>query len=130
LSKKARCQPQPLLAVNDVQASSRWYQKLLNCKSGHGGEDYEQLLCGKKMILQLHAWDIDHDHALLGKKSLKARGNGMLLWFAVDDFDDTFSRTKKLKAKILLKPHLNTNANHRECWIQDPDGYTVVFAGT
>jgi catechol 2,3-dioxygenase-like lactoylglutathione lyase family enzyme len=28
---------QPLIAVRDVEASSRWYQSLLGCKSGHGG---------------------------------------------------------------------------------------------
>ena len=33
--------PQPLIAVRDVEASSRWYQRLLDCKSGHGGKEYE-----------------------------------------------------------------------------------------
>jgi hypothetical protein len=25
-------------------------------------------------------------------------------------------------------PHVNTNANHRECWLRDPDGYVLVLA--
>jgi hypothetical protein len=29
--------PQPLIAVTDVEASSRWYQRLLGCQSAHGG---------------------------------------------------------------------------------------------
>ena len=29
--------PQPLIAVTDVEASSRWYQRLLGCESAHGG---------------------------------------------------------------------------------------------
>ena len=29
--------PQPLICVNDVEASSRWYQRLLGCQSAHGG---------------------------------------------------------------------------------------------
>jgi hypothetical protein len=29
--------PQPLIAVTDVEASSRWYQRLLDCQSAHGG---------------------------------------------------------------------------------------------
>ena len=37
-------QPQPLIAVRDVPASSRWYQQLLGCASGHGGHEYEQLV--------------------------------------------------------------------------------------
>ena len=31
--------PQPLIAVADVEASSRWYQELLGGKSGHGGAE-------------------------------------------------------------------------------------------
>lgn len=33
--------PQPLIAVSDVEASSRWYCELLGAVSGHGGRDYE-----------------------------------------------------------------------------------------
>lgn len=29
--------PQPLIAVSDVEASSRWYQKVLGCIGDHGG---------------------------------------------------------------------------------------------
>jgi len=34
--------PQPLIAVTDVEASSQWYQRLLGCRSDHGGCDYER----------------------------------------------------------------------------------------
>jgi hypothetical protein len=33
--------PQPLIAVTDVEASSRWYQRLLGCEGDHGGTEYE-----------------------------------------------------------------------------------------
>ena len=36
--------PQPLIAVTDVEASSRWYQRLLGCRSAHGGAGYERLV--------------------------------------------------------------------------------------
>jgi len=32
--------PQPLIAVRDVAAASAWYQRLLGCTSGHGGDGY------------------------------------------------------------------------------------------
>jgi hypothetical protein len=35
---------QPLIAVSDVERSSRWYQQLLGCQSGHGGNEYEQIV--------------------------------------------------------------------------------------
>lgn len=84
---------QPLLAVSDVQASSRWYQHLLGCKSGHGGNEYERLVDPKLhksdygsdgLIIQLHDWDINHHHAPIGDKNARPLGNGVLLWFEVD----------------------------------------------
>ena len=36
--------PQPLISVTDVPRSSSWYQELLGCESGHGGDAYERLL--------------------------------------------------------------------------------------
>jgi predicted enzyme related to lactoylglutathione lyase len=47
-------QPQTLLAVADVEASSRWYQHLLGLRSGHGGPHYERLLADGTLVLQLH----------------------------------------------------------------------------
>jgi hypothetical protein len=65
----------------------------------------------------------------MGNRELKPYGNGVLIWFQVDDFDGVVARIRDLEAKILEEPHVNPNAEHRECWIQDPDGYVVVVAG-
>lgn len=127
---------QPLINCRDVQTSSRWYQRLLSCVGGHGGTEYERLWDPKLhtskwgsdgLILQLHAWEVDHHHGPMGDPS-RAVGNGMLLWFEVDDFDAAVARACDLEAPILLDVHRNPNANHRELWIRDPDGYTVVLA--
>ena len=83
--------PQPLIAVRDVEASSRWYQRLLGGRSDHGGTEYERLVDGGRLILQLHAWDIDHDHGAIGDAA-KPYGNGVLLWFEIDDFDGAVAR--------------------------------------
>ena len=58
--------PQPLICVSDVEASSRWYQRLLDCQSSHGGPEYERLMSGGRLILQLHRWDVEHHHGRLG----------------------------------------------------------------
>lgn len=80
--------PQPLIAVRDVAASSRWYQKLLGCKSGHGGPEYEQPRFEGELILQLHAWDVEDDeHPHLGRTDVKPHGNGVLHWFQTSDLD-------------------------------------------
>jgi len=122
--------PQPLIAVSDVKASSRWYQRLLDCESGHGGRTYERLVVKDELILQLHSWeDPDDQHEHMGRADAKPWGNGVLLWFETDDFDAAVARARALGAKVLEEPHENPNAGHREIWLRDPDGYVVVVAG-
>jgi len=124
--------PQPLICVRDVEASSRWYQRLLGCQSGHGGPEYERLVSEGRLIFQLHAWDVEHHHGPIGNSKL-AHGNGVLLWFELDDFDAAVARAEHLQAQIILPRHRNPpdrdgGPNHWEIWLRDPDGYTVVLA--
>ncbi len=121
-------QAQPLIAVRDVQLSSRWYQAVLGCESGHGGAEYDQIVCQGKMVLQLHHWDA-HAHPHMGNPLSMPYGNGVLLWFQTEGFDGAVERTKALGAEILEQPRVNPSANHREIWLRDPDGYVVVIAG-
>jgi catechol 2,3-dioxygenase-like lactoylglutathione lyase family enzyme len=121
-------QPQPLIAVRDVPASSRWYQRLLGAKSGHGGKGYDQIVDpGGRMILQIHDWEAD-EHPHMGDPA-QPRGNGVLLWFLVSDFDAAVTRAREMRVEILEGPQVNPNARHREVWLRDPDGYVVVLAG-
>ena len=125
--------PQPLIAVTDVEASSRWYQRLLGLKSDHGGREYERLISDGQLVLQLHDFDIEHDHGRIGNRDDKPYGNGVLLWFEVDDFDAVLQRASEMGVEIVLPRHRNPpegdgGPNHWECWMRDPDGYTVVVA--
>ena len=112
-------QPQPLIVVSDVEASSRWYQKLLHAESAHGGPEYERLTHDGKLITQLQAWDV-HDHQHLGDPNSKPFGNGVLLWFQTDEFDTAVARARELNAKILEDVHVN--GRQGEIWLGDPDG--------
>ncbi len=125
--------PQPLIAVSDVEASSRWYQRLLGCGSNHGGSAYEQLVMNGQLVLQLHSFDFHHHHGPIGNAGDKPYGNGVLLWFEVDDFDAIVERAVEMSVDILLPRHRNPldgngGPNHWECWMRDPDGYTIVVA--
>jgi catechol 2,3-dioxygenase-like lactoylglutathione lyase family enzyme len=120
--------PQPLIAVHDVEASSAWYQNVLGLQSGHGGAEYERLLSDGRLVMQLHHWDA-HEHPHLGKPEQKPYGNGVLLWFETDQFDEALGRIKAAGPVILDGPRVNPSANHREIWLRDPNGYTVVVAG-
>src|SRR5690348_9289445 len=94
----------PLICVDDVESSSRWYQQLLGCTSGHGGTEYERLNDGDRLILQLHRWDVEHQHGPLGDRSLRPYGNGVLLWFELDDFDAAVGRAAGMNVEVLKEP--------------------------
>jgi catechol 2,3-dioxygenase-like lactoylglutathione lyase family enzyme len=124
---------QPLIAVTDVEASSRWYRRLLDCQSAHGGAVYERLVANDVLVLQLHRFEIEHHHGPIGDPTDKPYGNGVLLWFEIDDFDAAMSRAAEMKAQVVLPRHRNPpdddgGPNHWECWLRDPDGYIVVIA--
>jgi len=116
----------PLICVHDVSASSAWYRQLLGCSSGHGGDEYERLIAGGQLILQLHRWDVEHEHGPLGDPTLRPYGNGVVFWFELDDFDVAVGRAVAMKVETLKDPHLSENGNW-EYWVRDPDGYTVVL---
>jgi hypothetical protein len=118
---------QPLVAVRDVEAASRWYQRLLDCESGHGGRTYEKLAREGVLLLQLHAWD-EEDHPNLIGADAAPRGHGVLLWVELDDFDAAVRRAHDLRAEVVEDVHVNPNARHRELWLRDLDGYVVVIA--
>ena len=120
--------PQPLIAVSDVERSSRFYQRVLDCQSGHGGREYERLYSDGTLVMQLHDSRTTHHHGTIGDPG-QLYGNGVLLWFAVENFDAAVGRVRESDAEIVLEPHVNPNAQQRECWFRDPDGYTVVLAG-
>jgi catechol 2,3-dioxygenase-like lactoylglutathione lyase family enzyme len=124
--------PQPLICVKDVEASSRWYQHRLGCRSDHGGVEYERLVRDESLVLQLHCWDANHSHGPIGDPSRKPYGNGVLLWFEIEDYNDAVSRAEELQAHIIQRIRNpadgNGGPNHWECWLRDPDGYTVVLA--
>jgi catechol 2,3-dioxygenase-like lactoylglutathione lyase family enzyme len=118
---------QPLICVHDVEASSRWYQRLFGFQSDHGGRDYERLVSDGTLILQLHNWYVEHQHGPLGDPKLRPYGNGVLLWFELDDFEAACVRAEELKAEVIKPRHRSENA-HWECWLRDPDGYTIVLS--
>src|SRR5438105_8114885 len=99
--------PQPLLCVSDVEASSRWYQMLLGCNSVHGGPNYERLEIDGQLVMQLHRWEEEHHHGKSGDRDDPSRGNGVLLWFEISDFDDAVRRAAEMNIEVILPRHRN-----------------------
>ena len=121
---------QPLIAVRNVRASSRWYAELLGAASlpDHPHREmYDRIWRSGRLLLQLHAWDAE-DHPNLANADAAPHGHGVVLWFQVDDFDLAVERARRLGAEIIEEPHFNPAPQHREVWLRDPDGYVVVVA--
>ncbi len=55
-------------------------------------------------------------------------GNGLLLFFRVDDFDLASARARTLGARLEEEPHLNPNTGTAEFSLRDPDGYYVTIS--
>jgi len=128
---RSSVQSQPLVAVRDVRASSRWYTELLGADSlpEHSHRDtYDRISVSGRMLLQLHAWD-EEEHPNLVNADAAPPGHGVVLWFEVSDFDAAVGRARGLNAEVILEPHVNPNPSHREMWLRDSDGYVVVVAG-
>ena len=119
---------QTLICVADVPASSVWYCAVLGGDSGHGGDEYEHVLVGGELVLQLHRTDVEDHHGYLADRSVTL-GNGVALWFEVSDFEAAVARVRACGATVQTEPHENPNAKQSELWLRDPDGYLVVLAG-
>src|ERR1700722_8253774 len=121
---------QPLIAVRDVRASSRWYADLLGADAlpDHPHRDvYDRICPSGRFLLQLHAWDME-DHPNLVNANAAPPGHGIVLWFQVDDFDSAVARARQLGAEIAREPHVNPAPQSRKIWLRDPAGFVVVIA--
>jgi catechol 2,3-dioxygenase-like lactoylglutathione lyase family enzyme len=118
--------PQPILSCSSVERSSEWYQRTLGLRSAHGGDEYEMLLHGGTLVLQLHQLDADeHPHLVRKDEPL---GNGVAIWFESSVYPEVVRRARASGAEVLEDDHVNPLAHHREIWLRDPDGYVVVIS--
>jgi predicted enzyme related to lactoylglutathione lyase len=54
-------------------------------------------------------------------------GNGLLLFFRVDDLDMALPRARTLVARLEEEPRMNPNTGTVEFSLRDPDGYYVTI---
>ena len=118
-----------IIGVDDVATSFNWYQSLLGLpETAPAHDDFGQLLDSDgTVLLCLHAWGA-HEHPSLMSPALVRPGNGLLLFFRVDDFDLALSRAHALGTRLDEEPHLNPNTETMEFSLRDPDGYFVTVS--
>ena len=117
-----------IIGVGDVPGSFKWYQALLGQPEALPAHDhFGQILdTDGAVLLCLHKWGA-HEHPSLTSRDQAPPGNGLLLFFRVDDFDRALERARTLVMRLDEEPHINPNTRTREFSIRDPDGYYVTI---
>jgi catechol 2,3-dioxygenase-like lactoylglutathione lyase family enzyme len=118
-----------IIAVNDVRASVEWYQSLFGQpRTEPAHDDFGQLLDSDgTVLLCLHEWAA-HEHPSLMSPDRATPGNGLLLFFRVDDFDLALHRARALVPRLEEEPHMNPNTRTKEFTVRDLDGYYVTIS--
>lgn len=118
-----------IIGVADVARSFRWYQSLFGQVESSPAHDYfgQILDSDGTVLLCLHQWGA-HDHPTLNSPDLSEPGNGLLLFFRVDDFDDALRRARGLAPKLEEQPRMNPSTATREFALRDPDGYYIMVS--
>lgn len=118
-----------IIGVNDVPSSFKWYQTLFGQPETRPGHDYWGQIVDSDgtVLLCLHQWGA-HDHPSLASPDTATPGNGLLLFFRVDDFDMALERARGLVAQLEEEPDMNPNTQTLEFALRDPDGYYVMIS--
>jgi catechol 2,3-dioxygenase-like lactoylglutathione lyase family enzyme len=118
-----------IIGVADVARSFRWYQSLFGQPETLPAHDYFGQLTDTDgtVLLCLHQWGA-HEHPSLASPGQAPPGNGLLLFFRVDDFAGALLRASSLVPRFEEDPHVNPNTGTPEFALRDPDGYYVMVS--
>lgn len=118
-----------IVGVGDVPASCKWYQSLFGLPETPPAHDYFGQIADTDgtVLLCLHSWGA-HEHPTLMSPEKASPGNGLLLFFRVDDFDKALMRARILVTRFEEEPHLNPNTQTMEFSLRDRDGYYVTIS--
>jgi catechol 2,3-dioxygenase-like lactoylglutathione lyase family enzyme len=118
-----------IIGVDDVPLSFKWYQSLLGLpETVPSHDDFGQILDSDgTVLLSLHEWGA-HEHPPLMSPDHAQPGNGLLLFFRVDDYAVALPRARALVARFEEEPHVNQNTGTPEFSLRDPDGYYVTIS--
>lgn len=118
-----------IIGVRDVPDSFKWYQSLLGLPETQPAHDFwgQILDTDGTVLLCLHQWGA-HDHPSLESAENATPGNGLLLFFRVDDFDGSLQNARALAARFEEEPNLNPSTETMEFSLRDPDGYYVTIS--
>ena len=118
-----------IIGVSDVPSSFKWYQSLFGQPETRPGHAYFGQIVDSDgtVLLCLHQWGA-HEHPSLRSRDNATPGNGLLLFFRVDDFDMAMERARALVARLEEEPQVNPSTGTLEFALRDPDGYYVMIS--
>jgi catechol 2,3-dioxygenase-like lactoylglutathione lyase family enzyme len=118
-----------IIGVADVARSFKWYQALFGQpETSPAHDDFGQIRDEDgTVLLCLHQWGA-HGHPTLLSPDACPPGNGLLLFFLIDDFEAALARARKLVSRLAEEPHVNTHTGNPEFALRDPDGYYVMIS--
>lgn len=118
-----------IIGVADVARSFAWYQTLLGLPTSRPAHDFfgQILDTDGTVLLCLHQWGA-HEHPTLSSPDRAEPGNGLLLFFRIDDFDEALDRARGLVEALEEELNVNPSAGTREIALRDPDGYYVMLS--
>jgi catechol 2,3-dioxygenase-like lactoylglutathione lyase family enzyme len=117
-----------IIGVGDVPRSFKWYQSLFGQPETQPAHDYFGQILDEDgtVLLCLHQWGA-HEHPSLESPDHAQPGNGLLLFFRVDDFDLALPRARAL-GRLEEEPKVNPATGTMEFALRDPDGYYVMIS--
>jgi catechol 2,3-dioxygenase-like lactoylglutathione lyase family enzyme len=118
-----------IIGVADVARSIDWYQSLFGQPNSPPAHDYFGQIVDTDgtVLLCLHSWGA-HEHPTLIGPDQATPGNGLILFFRVDDFDQALSRARGLVGKLEKEPEINAATGTREFALRDPDGHYAMIS--
>ena len=118
----------PIIAVRDVEASSRWYESVFGCRRAHGGEGNfaVMLMENGEVLICLHKWGA-HDHPTMTNTSVPP-GNGLILYFRTENMNAIRENVRAMGYPVEEDVQMNPNSRKMEFSLRDPDGYWLTVS--
>lgn len=76
----------PIIAVKNVDVSTKWYQSVFGCRKAHGGDGFAVLVSeNDEILICIHKWGEHHHPTMISPNSTP--GNGVILYFRTDEMN-------------------------------------------
>lgn len=116
----------PIIAVKDVDASSKWYESVFGCRRAHGQGNFAvMLLENDEVLICLHKWG-EHEHPTMTNVNISP-GNGLILYFRTENMNAIRENVRAMAYPVEDDIRMNPNSRKMEFSLRDPDGYWLTI---